>query len=249
MTPIFDVGDRPQLTFTLIDDATSANVDADALTLTTWAPDGTTNTLTYGVDPEIVRTGVGVYTYQLELTQPGQWTAKWAATGTYEASQTDTLQVASDPATPPTTPAPVGGAYTSVIQVQALNAARPLTATSIPSADQTRGFILQTAAELNSIISGLGLVVPVQPSATTSYQLLAYYNALGAHCLVEESAPTSRASEKARDMWEAAKQMLKAGDIDLPDAPLLAGNLPRANTPRDPYFTATMAGYGITLQW
>lgn len=139
--------------------------------------------------------------------------------------------------------------YCTIPDVEALNAGRPLTATSIPNATQAAGFIVQTAAELDGILGGMGVAAPVPTTAPLSYGLLKHFNSLGAHCLVEESAPTSQRKDQARELWEAAKNALRVGEIRLPDAPDLPGAEPRAQPARTPYFAATQAGYGVTLQW
>lgn len=110
--------------------------------------------------------------------------------------------------------------YATIDEVAALSAGRTFTATSKPTATQVGIFMRQCFAELNGIVAERGYTVPVATSATTSFQLLAAYNAMGAHCLVEKSAPTNRgdAAKEACEAWAAAKKALATGGVELPDA-------------------------------
>ncbi len=129
--------------------------------------------------------------------------------------------------------------YAELDAVQALNAARRITATSVPNATQAAGFLVHTAAELDSIVARLGYSTPVSTTATSAFALLSYYTALGGHCLVEESAPTSKMADKAREMWEAAKKALADGEIELPGASTGTESRPRGNDVGPSYFPAS----------
>lgn len=109
-------------------------------------------------------------------------------------------------------------AYTSASLVAARDTGRVLSATSRPNLDQLGDFILDAAAELDGILRSRGYSVPVPSTATSAFQLLRAYNNLGAICSVESAAVNSSKEKTACEAWEAAKKMLRDGDIEL-DAP------------------------------
>lgn len=137
--------------------------------------------------------------------------------------------------------------YATLADVQARDPSRTYTASSVPNATQVGMFILDTAAELDGILSSLQYAVPVSTSATVALGMLRGFNALGANCLVQEAAPTSRDRDQARELWEDCKKALRAGDIVLPDASADSGGLPLGpgsggiGSAREAWFGATLA--------
>jgi hypothetical protein len=109
--------------------------------------------------------------------------------------------------------------YATTDDVAALSPARTFSATSHPTATQVQIFLRDTAAELDAVAAVRGYSVPVPTSATIAYNLMRAYNAKGAHCLVEKTAPTGRkdAADEACAAWTAAKKALAEGDVLLPD--------------------------------
>lgn len=109
-------------------------------------------------------------------------------------------------------------AYTTASAVAARDTGRTFSATSRPNLDQVDDFILDAAAELDGILRSRGYSTPVPTSATSAFRLLHSYNNLGAICAVESVAVNSSKEKAACEAWEAAKKMLRDGDIEL-DAP------------------------------
>jgi hypothetical protein len=109
-------------------------------------------------------------------------------------------------------------AYTTASAVAARDPGRTISATSRPNLDQVTDFITEAAAELDGILRSRGYSTPVPTSATSAFQLLKAYNSLGANCAVERVAVSSSKEKTACEAWEAAKQMLRDGSIEL-DAP------------------------------
>lgn len=109
-------------------------------------------------------------------------------------------------------------AYASYPDVEALNQQRTFTTNSKPTKGEVGDFLTRTAAELDGIFSARGYSIPVSTSASQSFELARYYNTLGAACLVEQAAEQSDRRDQACKAWQAAKDALRAGEIELPDA-------------------------------
>lgn len=109
--------------------------------------------------------------------------------------------------------------YATPSQVFARSRGRTFTATSKPSTSDVDVFLTDTANELDGILRARGYTVPVPTTATSAYGLLAGYNALGAAAQAELAAPNPQGrSSDALKLWQDAKRMLRAGEIEL-DAP------------------------------
>lgn len=133
-------------------------------------------------------------------------------------------------------------AYASYPDVEALNQQRTFTANSKPTKAEVGDFLTRTAAELDGIFAARGYSTPVPTTATGAFELARYYNALGAACLVEQAAEQSDRREQACKAWQAARDALRAGEIELPDAGRdTANSLVRYATAPTAVFTATTA--------
>lgn len=132
-------------------------------------------------------------------------------------------------------------AYANATQVYALNTGRTFTATSRPSIGQVNGFLEETAAVIDSILSEQSYVTPVGTTATGARLVLAHYNAIGAAKMVEDAAPTSDRRKEATEMWLWAQKMLKSGSIEFPDAELnVAHDMPSSSLPATAMFSRDM---------
>lgn len=112
-------------------------------------------------------------------------------------------------------------AYATPSTVAGFDTGREFGPNDKPSTDQLSGYIDQTAAVLDGILRKRGYTVPVaSATATSAFALLAHYNALGAICMVERSAPTSGGKDQNWcALWADAQAMLLSGDVEL-DAPI-----------------------------
>lgn len=110
--------------------------------------------------------------------------------------------------------------YASIEDVLARNRQRTFTATSVPNASDVHGFLRQTAGELEALLIQKGYNLPIATTAVRAWEYLRGLNALGAHVLVEQSAPTTRREqlEAARLMWKDGLRMLAAAEsvLDIP---------------------------------
>ena len=59
----------------------SVAVDPTTVIMRYRKPDGSRTTLTYGVDAEVIKESVGVYTVDLSIDQAGVWTYRWEGSG------------------------------------------------------------------------------------------------------------------------------------------------------------------------
>jgi hypothetical protein len=78
----------------------------------------------------------------------------------------------------------------------------------------------ETAAEIDGLFAGRGYTVPVPASAPLSYTLAGHLNGLAADMLVQSAWPDSPRRELSERLWTAARDMLRSGELDLPDAPV-----------------------------
>lgn len=60
-------------------------IDPTGLTLKYTPPSGTTVSLVYDTDPEVVRDSLGNYHVDLDVNEAGRWFYRWEATGTGQA--------------------------------------------------------------------------------------------------------------------------------------------------------------------
>lgn len=76
----YTIGKAVRATAT-IRDFNSALIDPTALVFKILDPSSVITSYTYGVDPEVVRDGVGVYHIDFEVTEKGTWYYRCEATG------------------------------------------------------------------------------------------------------------------------------------------------------------------------
>lgn len=109
-------------------------------------------------------------------------------------------------------------AYATVSHVQALAAPLVFTASSQPTTDQVAGFLTQTAAVLDGILTAKAYSLPIATTATAALEALELYNAQGAGALALRSNPNSPKDRRdaADKAWELAQKMLKDGTVELP---------------------------------
>lgn len=85
MANTYDTGDQIRITGTFTN-STSVTVDPTAIVYKHKDPSGNTATLTYGTDPQPVRSTKGIYYVDLTLDEAGIWHDRWAGTGTAVAA-------------------------------------------------------------------------------------------------------------------------------------------------------------------
>lgn len=81
---VYDVGDLVRCTATFATNGT--NVDPSAVTFKKKTPSGTITTLTYGPDAALVKSATGIYYVDVSATEPGEWSVRFAATGTGQSA-------------------------------------------------------------------------------------------------------------------------------------------------------------------
>jgi len=111
-------------------------------------------------------------------------------------------------------------AYCTITDVQGLNSQRTYSATSNPSLTEIDDFMTQIGNELDSVLLGRGLTVPVTAPASL-VGALKLANAQGAAALAEmamfpEAAGTPGGSPHGQRLWVMYKEFLawlKTGDL------------------------------------
>jgi hypothetical protein len=138
---------------------------------------------------------------------------------------------------PPPEPAATTS-YCSVLDVQSRNAARPVSASSVPNLAQVGQMIGDAAAELNAILVNKGYEIPVNSaSSPDAFAVLHSMNVTGAWAMMEAAAPNSPNLDRAAAAWTAAKKMLADAQFVL-NAPQ---DVQRAE-PRGPWVTTQPTG-------
>lgn len=84
---IQDLGDLVRLESEFRDLELDTLMDPTVVKLSIREPDGTLVTLTYGVDASIIRSSLGIYYYDLDCDQSGDWYYRWWSTGTGQAAE------------------------------------------------------------------------------------------------------------------------------------------------------------------
>ena len=88
----YDQGDLIRVTGTWTDPLNSdAAIDPTDVYITVTTPSGVGTTLHYGVDAELKKTSVGIYYYEIDVTEPGTWTYRFYSTGTGQAAGKQTF--------------------------------------------------------------------------------------------------------------------------------------------------------------
>lgn len=71
-----------------------AAIDPDVVNVTVTDPSGTETTYVYGTDAEVVRSSVGVYYADIDVSsEGGDWWYRWWSTGTGQAAEKKKLLV------------------------------------------------------------------------------------------------------------------------------------------------------------
>lgn len=81
----YDVGDLVLATGTFTDIGGNP-VDPSAVFFSVRDPSANLDTYQYGVDPEVTRSGAGVYSIQVDVDEPGRWKVRCYSTGTGQAA-------------------------------------------------------------------------------------------------------------------------------------------------------------------
>jgi hypothetical protein len=60
--------------------------DPTSVTIKIRTPAGVVSTYTHGVDPELIRDGIGLYWAEIDAETDGIWNYRWAGTGAVKAA-------------------------------------------------------------------------------------------------------------------------------------------------------------------
>lgn len=88
----YQIGSGATLACTFTNQA-GAVADPGVVTFTLRQPDGTVTTYTYGIDSELTRTGVGIFTVDLVFTQSGRHRYRFAGSSSNASVGPGTLIV------------------------------------------------------------------------------------------------------------------------------------------------------------
>lgn len=201
---IFNVGDVATLTYAL----TVADVLTDAtVALTVTAPDGTSTT------PTPTHPGLGTYTADILITQPGTWTYRWAATGAATDTETGRFIAGTTPALLTTvTPSDVADLLAQRVLSQDGSNASTFDTTTVPTAAQVQRLIDKVTSEETG---GLGTIPDtLQPMLSSLITLAAAVRVLGAYFSgdnARDDLDTDLASLRER-FREAVETVATTGD-------------------------------------
>lgn len=87
MKPEYALGQEVMITGTFTSLPDDTPVDPDTVTLYILSPSGTSSVIT--TDNGLGRESTGIYTYDLTLTEPGNWWRAFVATGTAQCAEVD----------------------------------------------------------------------------------------------------------------------------------------------------------------
>lgn len=137
--------------------------------------------------------------------------------------------------------------YCEISDVEQLSTGRKsFAADTKPTASQVVDYIEQTAGILDGILRGRQYQLPVPTTATSALKVLESFNAYGAACMVEQSAPVQRPTDRGRSdagvcaMWKSAQAMLKSGDLELELEVNVSTGSPRGGPVASPFFSRDM---------
>ena len=133
-------------------------------------------------------------------------------------------------------------AYASAPDViQHLTLATAFSATSRPNSTQVHGQILDIADQLDAVLAAADYTVPVATGATSAFDLLNSYNAIGAAMMVTAGHPAGKDSKHLEFLerrWNAILKGISDGSIALDAAQDTSVALPRFGGSR----SASVAG-------
>jgi len=92
MTTYYDKGDLVRVTGTFTDSDGTAQ-DPTAVLCQYKNPSGTTTSLTYGTDAELVKSATGVYYVDINANAVGEWWYRFYSTGTGQAADEGSFYV------------------------------------------------------------------------------------------------------------------------------------------------------------
>jgi len=87
MANSYDKGQKIKVTGYFRNVDTGAYVDPTTVTFRTKDPSGNLSAHVYGVDPNVTKTAIGKYRYDLLLDEVGTWWLRWDSTGTHEGAR------------------------------------------------------------------------------------------------------------------------------------------------------------------
>lgn len=91
----FNVGDKVRLSATAKQVSTATAVDPTAVFVVIETPAGVKTIYQYGVDAALIKSSVGSYYIDVDLSQRGVWHYRFYSTGTGQAAGDDKTLVAS----------------------------------------------------------------------------------------------------------------------------------------------------------
>lgn len=83
-SPVFDIGDDGRVTVTF--SVNNTPTDPTTITARVKEPGLPQVSYVYGTDAEVVRSGTGVYYFEIPLTAYGAWSVRFEGTGNVEAA-------------------------------------------------------------------------------------------------------------------------------------------------------------------
>lgn len=189
-------------------DEAGALANPDAVTLEVTDPAGAT--VTYAWPADLNRPSTGVYTRAVVLEAAGTHRYRWTGTGAIEAVFTGFLIAEPAPASSPDVYADL-----DLVVERAGGTLNGLSDQTAPTVDGLQAFIVSTAAQINTAITGHGHAVPV--TDTNARAALAALNADGALVLALKARyPASQDRlapllPNAEGRWDMGLQQLAAG--------------------------------------
>jgi len=87
MANSYDKGQKIKCTGYFRNVDTGAYVDPATVTFRTKDPSGNLSAHVYLIDPNVTKTAVGKYRYDLLLDEVGTWWLRWDSTGTHEGAR------------------------------------------------------------------------------------------------------------------------------------------------------------------
>lgn len=130
-------------------------------------------------------------------------------------------------------------AYVTPTAVFARDTGRVFNQTSKPTASQVSEYVDQVAGEIEGVLRKQGYAIPIATGATSALAYLENLNAMGAACLIQQSATTPGNQANWCKMYADALKMLAAGNVQLEAGTVDAEvGLPRQRTRATSMFNA-----------
>lgn len=107
--------------------------------------------------------------------------------------------------------------YVTPSQVMALDTGRRYTASSTPNPSQVAQFVVQVAAEIDTVLRRRGYTLPIATTAIDALVYLEQGNMLGANAYIEQSAPGGSKDRRddAYTMWQDWLKRVETGGVEL----------------------------------